>query len=117
MFSAYKFDKGDDLQWLKERFKKMKDMLEDNWAYREMVQWAEEKALKQGLEQGKQQEKKDLEQIVVRFVELHFPDLAPLAKQQTTLATTPQQLQEMLDILFVVCTDNEAKAALLGNQA
>ena len=33
VFSAYKFDKESEL-----RFKIMKDLLEDNWAYREMVQ-------------------------------------------------------------------------------
>ena len=38
----------------------------------------------------------------------------PLARQQVALATTSQQLQEMLDKLFVAHADNEAKAILLG---
>jgi predicted transposase YdaD len=71
-----------------------------------------EQGKQQGLEQGKQQ---GLEQIVVRFVELHFPDLVPLAKQQAALATTSQQLQEILDRLFVAHTDDEARA-ILGQQ-
>ena len=102
----------------------MKGSLEDNYAYREMVRWAEEKALKQGmqqgLEQGKQQGlekgKKEIAQLVVRFVELRFPDLVPLAKQRTAQTTNFQQLQEIGDQLFVARTDNEAKAALLGKQ-
>lgn len=57
-----------------------------------------------------------MEQLVVRFVEIHFPDLVSLAKQQATLTTTSQQLQEILDKLFVAHTDNEAKAILLGQQ-
>jgi hypothetical protein len=38
-----------------------------------------------------------------------------LAKQQAAQATTSQQLQEIVDKLFVAHTDNEAQAALLGN--
>jgi hypothetical protein len=63
------------------------------------------------------QGKKDLEHVVVRFVELHFPDLVPLAKKQAAQATTSQQLQEMLDHLFVAHTDHEARAVLLGEQS
>jgi hypothetical protein len=43
---------------------------------------------------------------------LHFPDLVLLAKQQAALATTPQQLQEMLDQLFVAHTEDEVRGIL-----
>jgi predicted transposase YdaD len=117
--SALIFTEEDEQQWLKERFKTMEDILEKSWAYQEMVQKGMakgmERGLKQGLEQGLEQGKlQSLEEIVVRFVEIHFPDLVSLAKQQARLATTSQQLQEMVDQLFVAHTDKEAKAALLG---
>ena len=102
------FKKKDEQLWLKERFKRMEDILEESWAYQEMVQ----KGVAKGLEQGK----KDVEQIVIRFVELHFPDLVPLARQQATQTATSQQLQELLDKLFVAHTDKQAKAILLGEQ-
>jgi predicted transposase YdaD len=77
-----------------------------------------EQGLKQGeqkgLEQGKQQ---GLEQVVVRFVELHFPDLVPLARISAAQATTSQQLQAILDQLFVAHTDYEARAVLLGGKS
>ena len=107
-FSALTLRKKDEQQWLKERFKRMEDILEESWAYQEMVQ----KGVAKGLEQGK----KDVEQIVIRFVELHFPDLVPLARQQATQTATSQQLQELLDKLFVAHTDKQAKAILLGEQ-
>lgn len=98
----------------------MEHILEESWAYQEMVQKGVVKGLEQGLRQGKQQGleqgKKDVEQIVIRFVELHFPDLVPLARQQATQTTTSQQLQELLDKLFVAHTDKQAKAILLGEQ-
>ncbi len=108
VFSAYTFDGENVQQWLIERFNTMKDLLEDNWAYREMVKWAEEKALKQG--------KKEMEQLLVRFVEIHFPDLVVLAKQQAALAKSSPQLQEILNKLFVAHTDNEARDAILGKK-
>jgi predicted transposase YdaD len=111
--SAQVFTKEDEQQWLKERFKMMEDILEGNWAYQEMVQKATTKALEQGKQQGLEQGKQDMEQIVIRFVEIHFPDLVPLAKQQTALATSSQQLQEMIAKLFVAHTENDARLALL----
>jgi flagellar biosynthesis/type III secretory pathway protein FliH len=114
--------KVDEQQWLKERFEKMKDILEGSWAYQEMFREAKTKGLKQGLEQGLEQGlkqgldqgKKEIERLVVHFVETHFPDLVPLAKQQVAHATTSQQLQKVLEKLFVARTSNEAEAVLLG---
>jgi predicted transposase YdaD len=118
--SALTFKKKTERQWIKERFEKMEDILEESWAYQEMVQKGVAKGLKQGLEQGMQQGleqgKKDMEQTLLHFVELHFPDVVPLAKQQAAQATTSQQLQEMLDHLFVARTNHEAKAILLSQQ-
>ena len=112
IFSAYTFVGENEQQWLIERFHAMKGFLEDNYAYREMVKWAQEKSLQQGLQQGK----KDVEHIVVRFVEFHFPALVPLAKLQAAQATTSQQLQKMFDQLLVAHTEQEARAVLLGEQ-
>lgn len=122
-FSALVFKQKKEHLWLKERFDRMREIFEDSWAYQEMVQQGVaqgleqglEQGLKQGLKQGLEQGKQSLEHIVVRFVELHFPDLVPLAKQQAALATTPQQLQVMLDLLFVAHTEDEARA-ILGQQ-
>jgi len=94
----------------------MEHILEESWAYQEMVQKGVAKGLKQGKQQGLEQGKKDMEQIVIRFVETHFPDLVSLARQQATQTTTSQQLQEMLAKLFVAHTDKEAKAILLDEQ-
>jgi predicted transposase YdaD len=118
VFSAYAFDKGNEQQWLKERFEKMKDMLEENWAYREMVQWAETKALeqgvKQGLQKGLQKELQALRTTLIRFVETHFPDQLASAKQQVELTTTPSQVQEMLDKLFVARANEDVRNILLA---
>jgi predicted transposase YdaD len=111
-FSALVFKQEDEQQWLKERFRSMQEILEESWAYQEMV----EKGLAQGLEKGLEEGKKSLGEVLVRFVEIHFPDLVLLANQQAEKATTSQQLQEMIDGLFVAHTYNEARATLLGKQ-
>ena len=130
VFAAYTFEQENELQWLKERFEKMQDMLEDNCAYRQMVQWAEEKALKRGLEQGREQGREQglergleqgLEQglqaqraTVVSFVEKFFPDQLALAKQQVRFAMTLVQVQELLEKLFAARTGDEVKEILLS---
>jgi predicted transposase YdaD len=120
-FSALVFEQEIDQQWLKERFLSMEDILEESWAYREMVQKGLAKGLEQGLqkglakglEQGLKQELQTLRTTLIRFVETHFPEQVPLAKQQVELTTTSAQLQQMLDELFVARTDNEVMKILL----
>ena len=48
--AALVFTKSEDKLWLKERFEKMHDILEESWAYQEMIG----KGLLQGLQQGRQ---------------------------------------------------------------
>jgi predicted transposase YdaD len=125
-FAALIFTKKKEQQWLKERFDLMGDILESSWAYQEMVQkgvakglaqglkQGERKGLKRGKQQGLEQGKKDMEHVVVRFVKLHFPDLVPLARTSAAQAKTSEQLQAILDQLFVAQTDHEARVVLLG---
>jgi hypothetical protein len=115
-FSALIFTKKNEQRWLKERFDLMGDILETSWAYKEMMQKGVAKGLAQGLKQGLKKEKKDMEHVVVRLVEFRFPALVPLAKQQAIKAKNPQKLKEMIDRLFLVKTENEARAVLLGEQ-
>jgi len=116
--SALIFKGEDEEQWLKERFTIMEDILEDSWAYQEMVQKGVAKGLKQGLERGTkrglQRGLQVLRTTLIRFVETHFPDQVVLAKQQAKLLTTQEQVQEMLDKLFVARTGDEAREMLLN---
>ena len=97
----------------------MGDILEDSWAYQEMVQKAVAKATAKSEKEAKDaiakaaQAQKDMEQLVISFVETHFPGLIPLAKERTKQAKTSKQLQKMLGKLFIAHTDDEAKTALL----
>jgi hypothetical protein len=111
--SALIFKGEGEEQWLKERFTIMEDILEESWAYQEMVQKGMVKGLEQGVKQGLQQGLQALRTTLIRFVETHFPDQVSLAKQQAGLLTTQAQLQEMLDKLFVARTGDEARKMLL----
>ena len=95
----------------------MQDILEESWAYQEMVQKGLAKGLEQGKQQGLEQGKREsLEQVIVQFVEIRFPDLVPLAKQQVAQATNAQHLHEMVGQLFAVHSEREARAVLLGEE-
>ena len=106
----------------------MGDILESSWAYQEMVQKAvakaeakaeakakeaAAKAEAKAEEKAKEALEKEKKKTIVRFVELHFPALLLLAKKQVKQAKTLEQLQGMLDKLFIAHTDDEAKTALL----
>lgn len=120
-FAALIFNKVPDQDWLKRRFDMLKDILEESWAYQEMKQRgmaegrAEGKA--EGLEKGKAEglEKGRLEtlgQTLVSFIQKRFPDLLPLAKQQTVAIKDPEVLQHVLDELFAAQSTEEANKVL-----
>ena len=112
-FSALRLKGPEEQQWLKERFNDMGDILESSWAYQEMVQKAVAKAEAKAEAKAKEALEKEKKKTIVRFVELHFPALLLLAKKQVKQAKTLEQLQGMLDKLFIAHTDDEAKTALL----
>ena len=104
----------------------VENIFEGTWIYDEIIQKGMAKGLEQGvkqgleqgkqegLEQGKQKELQALRTTLVRFVETHFPDQLALAKRQVEFVTTPVQVQELLDQLFVVSTSDEVRKVLLA---
>ncbi len=129
-FAALTFVEEVDKTRLKERFWSMADVLEGSWAYQEMVEKGMtqglekgmkqglekglEKGMKQGLEKGmKQGLEQGLRLTLNRIVEMHFPDLAPLAKRQTKHISDPKELRAIIDALLIAQTVEEAQQALL----
>src|SRR5437588_3971017 len=101
------FTKEDEREWLIERFAMYQDILQESWVYQEILQ--------EGREQGLQA----LRQTLMSLMEMRFPALAPLAKQQTSTIKDPSVLQSVIVKLFAVQTAEEAEQYLLtlGNDA
>jgi predicted transposase YdaD len=103
--SCLAFTTQDELEWLKERFFEMQDMLRDTWVYQEIV--------KEGLEKGK---KEGLGEGLLQIVEIRFPTLLTQAKQAVERQTSLEQLRTMFNKLYRANTIEEAQAALLANE-
>ena len=121
-FSALMLKKESDQQWLREKFMSMEDILEESWYYQKILQKGivegmakgMVEGMTKGMEQGVEQGLQALRTTLIRFVEVHFPDQLALAEQQIELTTTPSQVQEMLDKLFVARTNDDVRKILLA---
>ena len=62
------------------------DILRESWVYREIVEEGLEKGREEGREEGRIQEQQDM---LIRLVQVRFPELLGLAKQQSSGVMKP----------------------------
>ena len=74
----------------------LKDILEESWAYQEMVEEAQEKATQ-----------KAMRQTVLHIVQRKYPQLESLATQYVNQVEEPEQLSILIDNLFDAQTSEE----------
>jgi flagellar biosynthesis/type III secretory pathway protein FliH len=76
-----------------------------------------EQGLEKGLEQGREEERQqwvhEQYQTLLSFIQVRFPELVSLAKQQTAPINDPEVLHNLIVKLFSVQTADEAKQALM----
>jgi flagellar biosynthesis/type III secretory pathway protein FliH len=121
-------------EWFERSFAMLEDIMEESWTYQEIVrkgmqkgldlglkQGLEkglqeglekglEKGLEQGLEQGREEEQ---HQTLISYIQVRFPELVSLAKQQTASIHDPEVLHNLIVKLFGMQTDDEARKALM----
>ena len=110
--AALAFKKTEDKAWLKRRFNMLKDILEESWAYQEMVEEAQKKGMEKGLEKGMEKGLEEgiekgvekglnaMRQTVLHLVQRKYPQLDPLATQYVNQVKEPEQLSSLIDRLF-----------------
>ena len=121
IFASLVFEKEVDRKWLKRRFQMLRDVLRDSWAYQEIMQEGREEGLQKGLEEGReegreeerQQRLKDQRQMLVTLVEVHFPNIARLARERADAIKDPEVLQHVILKVVAAQKEEEAKQVLL----
>jgi hypothetical protein len=108
-FASLVFKKAADKAWLKWRFKMLKEILEESWAYQEMVGEASEKAREQERSEQLQQERV----LLVSYVETRFPELLALAKECVEVISSPAELNDVMVKLFPLQGTSEVRSYLL----
>jgi hypothetical protein len=120
-FAALVLDSEVERDWLRKRFDMLKDILEESWAYQEMVQKGLEKGFSQGIEQGLEKglekgiEKGKLEalrQAIVDVVEERFPEIIALTKKQVNAIEDPALLRRLNVKMSIAQTTHEAEQSL-----
>ncbi len=126
----------DDEQAIKRRFAMFQEALENSWFYKEVIEQGLKQGRQQGIEQGKQQgieqgieqgKQQGIEQgrqqgieegvkalrlVLIRVVEMRFPELLSLAREEAEHATIPAALSAKVDKLLIAYTVEEARRVL-----
>jgi len=108
-FAALIFNKEGDREWLRRKF--TMDILEESWAYQEMIKKGLEKGLQQGLKKGELQAQRET---LLDIVQAQFPELTSLTKKQTSITKDPQLLRHLTVKISTVQSANEAEQLLLA---
>jgi predicted transposase YdaD len=116
------FNDENDKQWLKERFNKVLDIIEDSWVYQETIQKGLKKGLEQGLEQGReegleqgrQQGIQAMQQTAISVVATRFPELEQLARAIIAVISDVNRLQMLIVELSTASSQEQVKHLLLS---
>ena len=110
-------------QWLKERFNKVLDILQDSWVYQETLQKGIEQGIEKGREQGLEEglEKglsqgrlQGLQQAAISIVATRFPGLERLARLVITTISDLKRLEVLIIELSVATSREDVKQLLLS---
>lgn len=122
------FRKSEDRKWLRWRFEMLEDIIEESWAYREMVQKGYikgmekgfedglekgmEKGLEKGLERGRTEGLQKLRQVLLDLVAKRFPLLAQEAQQSLEQIQDDKVLQRLIVEFYDIQTAEDARHLL-----
>jgi predicted transposase YdaD len=90
-------------QWLKERFTKVREIIEQSWVYQETIA--------KGREEGSQQA---LQQAAIGIVAARFPEIKQFAKEIVETISDPNRLQTLIVELSIAPSQERAKELLLS---
>src|SRR5712691_2019650 len=124
------FTKEAEREWFRKRFSMFQDILRESWVYQEIgeeflekgFEKGLEKGLEQGLEQGlelgreeeRQRRLQGQRELLMSYMQVRFPEITALAKQQTNSITDPEVLQNVIIKLLAAQSLDEAKQILFG---
>ena len=97
-------------EWFAKRLAMLDDILEGSPLYQEL--------LRRGAEKGREEERRrriqEQRDTVVNFVQMRFPELVPLARQNLQFIHDPEELHNLILKLFAAQTAEEARQAITG---
>ena len=98
-----------DKEWLKRRFAMLQERLEDSWAYQEILAKGWEKGEEEGEEKG---QLLALRSMLSSFVQIHFPDVVPVAIARAERIQNSAELQSIVTSMFQAKSSDEAQRIL-----
>jgi hypothetical protein len=109
-FAALVLKNLQEMKWLQWRFSQMESILEQSWAYQEMVSRGFNKGFNKGFDEG---HNKGFDEALIYYVRKRFPKQVELADLVCTQVADIAVLKTAYDRLIEANTDEEAQQALM----
>jgi flagellar biosynthesis/type III secretory pathway protein FliH len=98
--------------WLQRRFAMIDDIINESWAFQEMIQKGHEKGLKEGLKEGLQAQRQSL----ILLIQKHYPTLLQLAQNVCNAIQTLEESQALFKKVLNAQDEGEVRQILLSAQ-
>ena len=106
------FKQEPEQEWFRKRFNMFQDILRETWVYQEIGQEFFEEGLEKGREEERKQRIQEQREMLMSLVQIHFPDIIDLARQQAEHINDPEVLQTLNLKLIATQRLDEAKQIL-----
>ena len=107
--------------WFKRSFAMLDDILEESWTYQEIVKKGLEKGERLGEQRGRELERQqriqEQHQTVMNLMRIRFPELVAFAEPRIEAIKDADVLHTLINQLFAVQTEEEAKQAIIAARA
>lgn len=108
------FNKPEDKDWLRRRFRMFQDILRDTDIYKIIMEEGHEKGLVEGIQLQQQRDLQHQREMFLRFVQARFPKLVHFANKQVAIITDGQILDDLIyKIGLTQLTEDELRKILL----
>jgi predicted transposase YdaD len=111
--SALAFNKKEDKEWLKRRFRMLDEILNDTWAFKELRKRGRDEGRQEGRQEVQQKERQADLNILVSFVQTHFPTLMPLTEECKHVITSNKTVKQLVLKVGLAQSEDEARQHLL----
>ncbi|MBV9229403.1 MAG: hypothetical protein JOZ18_08825, partial [Chloroflexi bacterium] len=126
MLATIVFDREADQEWLERKIVMLEDLVSDSPFYQRILRKGEEQGMRKGEEQGmrkgkeqgmREGEEKGMREAILDVVQMRFPDLVEVAKQQLSRIQDLSLLRRTNMRIIMAESRQEAEQVLLGLQS
>jgi hypothetical protein len=110
--AALVFKEESEHLWLQRRFAMIEEVINESWAFQDMIQRGRKEGIKEGIKEGLQAQRQNL----ILLIQKHYPALLQLTQDVCNAIQTLEELQDLFQKVLLAKDEQEAHQLLLSAQ-